>query len=401
MDLQLNQDQQILQNSVRRFIGDACGFEQRRQFQTEAEDFSRANWAQFAELGLLAIPFAEADGGLGGSAIDVAVVMAEIGRGLALEPFFAAVVLAGGILRHGASEAQKAALVPDLLSGQTIGCFAYAEAGSRYNLADVCSQARKREGGYLLNGTKLGVYAAPVADWVIVTARTAGERRDVNGITLLRVPSTAPGISRRDYIAIDGARVSDITFENVLVTEEDVIGPVDGGLDIVRCVVDEAIAALCAEALGAMNALSDATIEYAKQRRAFGQTIGKFQVIQHRLVDMKIATEQATALVLDATRALGARNAETSRLIAAAKAKIGKESKRVAQAAVQLHGGIGITDELNVGHYMKRLLAIDVAFGDATHHLRRLIAANDSPQRRPAEHSLRFPDQVRNLGLSS
>lgn len=399
MNFPLNQDQQLLQNTVRRFISDACGFEQRRQANTQ--DFNRANWVQFADLGLLAIPFSEEDGGLGGSAIDVAVVMAEIGRGLALEPFFAAIVLAGGILRHGASATQRAALIPDLICGQSIVCFAYAEAASRYNLADVSSTAKKRDGAYVLNGDKLTVYAAPAADWIIVTARTAGERRDEHGITLFRVPSQAAGVSRRDYTAIDGARVSDITFDNVRVTDEDVIGPVDAAMDIVRRVADEATAALCAEALGAMNALNEATIDYVRQRRAFGQVIGKFQVIQHRLVNMRIATEQATALVFDATRVLSEGNAEASRLIAAAKAKIGKESKLVAQGAVQLHGGIGITDELNVGHYMTRLLAIDVTFGDTTHHLRRVAAANDSLRSQPSVHSLRFAGQVRNLGLSS
>lgn len=375
MDFNLNPDQQILQGTVRRYIESACGFDKRAQIQANAGGFSRENWAQFADLGLLAIPFSEADGGLGGSAIEIAIVMSEIGRGLALEPFFAAVVLAGGILRHGASEAQRAVLIPDIVSGQSIGCLAHTEEGSRYNLANVRLSARKRgDGCYFLNGTKLAVYAAPAADWIIVSARTAGESRDTDGITLFRISAKAPGISRRDYVAIDGALVSDITFENVRAADADVIGPVDGGFEIARAVADEAMAALCAEALGAMSALTEATLEYSRQRRAFGQVIGKFQVIQHRLVNMKIATEQANALVFDATRALSARHAEASRLISAAKAKIGKESKYVAQSAVQLHGGIGVTDELSVGHHMKRLLAIEASFGDTAHHLQRFAA---------------------------
>jgi alkylation response protein AidB-like acyl-CoA dehydrogenase len=375
MNFNLSPDRQILQDTVRRFIASSCGFDKRARIQAGAEGFSRANWAQFAELGLLGIPFSEAEGGLGGSAIDVAIVMSELGRGLALEPFFAVVVLAGGILRHGASDAQRAALIPDIVSGQSIGCFAYAEEGSRYNLADVRLTARKQAGeGYVLNGVKLAVSAAPAADWIIVSARTAGERRDANDITLFHVSANAPGLSRRDYVAIDGALVSDITFENVPVAEADVIGPVGGGFAIAQRVADEATAALCAEALGAMTALNDATLEYSRQRRAFGQTISKFQVIQHRLVNMKIATEQANALAVDATCSLSERRVEASRLISAAKAKVGKESRYVAQSAVQLHGGIGVTDELDVGHHMKRLLAIEASFGDTAHHLQRFDA---------------------------
>lgn len=374
MDFGLSEEQRMLQSTVRRFVESCYSFEQRRQIQASPLGFNRDHWAQFADLGILAIPFAEAEGGLGGSGLDVAIVMHEFGRGLVLEPYFATVVLAGGLLRHGGSAAQRAALIPHIIGGQCICAFAYGEAAGRYNLGDVRLTATRRGGSFILNGEKLAVYAAAAADWIFVTARTGGAERDADGITLFRIHSSTAGVSRRDYVNIDGARASDVIFQNVRATSEDVVGAVDGGLPIVQRVVDEAIAALCAEAVGAMAVLNEATIEYSRQRRAFGQTLSKFQVIQHRLVNMKMAGEQAAALAFGAALALGAPETERTRIISAAKVKIGKESRTVAQGAVQLHGGVGITDELSIGHYMKRLLAIEALFGNTPYHLRRYVA---------------------------
>ena len=379
MSFNYSEEQRILQSTIRRFIDTSYGFDKRRALLESAEGFSPAHWTQFADLGLLAIPFAAADGGLGGSALDMTIVMREFGRGLVLEPFLSTVVLAGGLLRHGASPAHKEALIPDIVGGQSICAFAYAEAGSRYNLADVSLSAKSEGGSYRLSGMKRAVYAAPAADCIFVTARTAGARRDRSGITLFRIPAGARGLSRQDYLTIDGARASDLTFDSVRAGREDVIGEVDAALPLIEGVTDEAIVALCAEAVGIMDALNEATIEYVKARRAFGQTISKFQVIQHRLVNMKIAGEQASALQLAAATAIDASDPERARLVSAAKAKIGKEGRAVAQGAVQLHGGIGVTDELNVGHFMKRLMAIETLFGDTAYHLRRFADLSDRP----------------------
>lgn len=377
MDFNLTEEQTMLQSTVRRFIDASYSFERRRQIQASADGFSRSHWSQFADLGLLAIPFPESDGGVGGNAVDLAIVMNELGRGLVLEPFLPTVVLAGGLLRHAGTESQKQALVPAIASGQCICAFAYAEDGGRYNLADIRLSARKQGDGYVLNGAKIAVYAAPAADWIFVTARTAGARRDTAGVTLFRIRADSRGLLRHDYVTIDGARAADLTFENVRADCEDVVGIVDDGLPIILRVAEEAIVALCAEAVGAMQALNEATVEYARQRRAFGQTLSKFQVNQHRLVNMRIATEQAYALAMGAAFAVDAPEKERAALISAAKAKIGKEGRFVAQGAVQLHGGIGVTDELVVGHYMKRLMAIETLFGDTPHHLRHFADLSD------------------------
>ena len=377
MNFDLTDEQTMLQSTVRRFIDTSYSFERRRQIQASADGFSRAHWSQFADLGLLAIPFSEDDGGVGGNAVDMAIVMSELGRGLVLEPFLSTVVLAGGLLRHAGTKSQKQALIPAIASGQCICAFAYAEDGSRYNLADIRLSARTQDEGYVLNGAKIAVYAAPAADWIFVTARTAGARRDAEGITVFRIRADSPGLLRHDYVTIDGARASDLTFENVRASSEDVVGSVDGGLPVTLRVAEEAIVALCAEAVGAMAALNEITVEYTRQRRAFGQTISRFQVIRHRLVNMRIAAEQAHALAMGAAFALGGSEERRAALVAAAKAKIGKESRLVAQGAVQLHGGIGTTDELIVGHYMKRLMAVEMLFGDTAHHLQRFADIGD------------------------
>lgn len=376
MDFSLNDEQRMLHNSVTRLVENSYSFEQRREIDTSKDGFSRTHWAHFTDLGLLAIPFSEAEGGLGGSAIETAIVMRAFGRGLVLEPYFSTVVLAGGLVKHGGSAEQKGNFIPDIIAGTSICAFAYVEEGARYNLANVELSARKEGNSLVLNGEKLSVYAGPVADWIFLTVRTAGSRLDEKGITLVRVPAAAQGLSRRDYRSIDGARASDVRFDNVRVGSEDVIGAEDDALPIVRRVAEEATAALCAEAVGAIEALNEATVDYMKQRRAFGQTLSKFQVIQHRLVDMKIAEEQATALMIEANLAVG--ETGCAPVISAAKAKIGKEARTVAQGAVQLHGGIGITDELNVGHYMKRLMAIEALFGDTAHHISLFAEARDA-----------------------
>lgn len=371
MDFSLSEEQRILQSTLRRFLDSLYSFERRRIRSMTKDSFDRECWAEFARLGILAVPFPEACGGLGGGAVDLSVVMREFGRFLVTEPFFATVVLAGGVVRCAGSPAQKEAIIGEIVSGDGMCALAHLEEQSRFNLADVGVTARKDGGSYLINGTKRLVLCAPAADWIFVTARTAGGSRDRLGVTLFRVGADARGLSRLDYPTIDGGRASDLTFENVRVGGEDIFGEVDCANAVMDRVVDEALLALCAEALGAMEALNDATIAYASTRTAFGQAIAKFQTIRHRLVNMKLAAQQASALAFGAASALDNNDEDAPRLISAAKAKIGKEGRAISQGAVQIHGGIGITDELNVGHYMKRLIAIEALLGDRSHHTRR------------------------------
>jgi alkylation response protein AidB-like acyl-CoA dehydrogenase len=374
MDFIYTDEQKILQSTVRRLIETTYSFDRRRAMTSSTEGWSRAHWSRFAELGLLSIPFAEDLGGLGGTITDLMLVMTELGRGLVVEPFLSTIVLCGGLLRHAGSANQKNLHIPEIIRGQSICAFAYVEPNGRYNLADVTLNATSDTSGFILNGIKLGVYSACSADWIFVTARTAGARRDRHGITVFRVPAGAAGLVRQAYRTIDGARASHLSFADVHVSQADIVGIENHGLQLVERVADEAIVALCAEAVGAMEALNKATVEYAKVRTAFGQSISKFQVIQHQLVDMKIAEEQASALTMAAGLAVDDSDKDRIRLVSAAKAKVGKASRDVAQGAVQIHGGIGITDELNVGHYMKRLMAIECSLGDTAHHLSRFAS---------------------------
>jgi pimeloyl-CoA dehydrogenase small subunit len=374
MDFSYTEEQTLLRNSVSKYLADKYTFDSWRKFTRGDVGRDPAHWAQFAELGLLAAPLPEAHGGLGGGAVDASVVMEEFGKALVVEPYIPTVVIGGGFLKHGGNDAQKDEWLNKISTGDSIIAFAYAEPKGRYNLADLTTTAKKQGGGYLLNGQKAVVIAAPWADQLIVTARTAGGQRDSKGVSVFLVDKKAKGVATRDYPTVDGLRASEITFENVEVPAANLIGQLDNGLPLIERVVDEAIAATCAEATGCMKVLVDTTVAYSKQRKQFGVPIGKFQALQHRMVDMFVNYEQSVSITLMVTLKLDAPDAERAKAASAAKVTIGKAGRYVGQQAVQIHGGMGMTDELNVGHYFKRLTMIDALYGSTDHHLKRYAA---------------------------
>ena len=376
MDFDLSDDQRMLKDTVERFIADRYDFESRRKFAAAEGGYSRENWTQFAELGLLAVPFSEEDGGIGGGPVETMIVMEAFGRGLVVEPYLATVVLGGGVLRHAASAEQKAELVPQIVGGELTLALAYLERGSRYDLNHVETTAKQDGDGWTISGEKGVVLNGDTDDKLIVVARTAGKTRDIDGIGLFIVDAKAAGVSRRGYPTQDGGRAAEITFENV--KAEATLGDPAKGYPVLSRVIDEAIAATCAEAIGVMDQLRDITVDYIKQRKQFGVAIGNFQALQHRASDMVVATEQARSMAFYATMMAASDDpAEREQAVSAAKVQVARSGRFVGQQAIQLHGGIGMTMEYSVGHYFKRMTTIETLFGDADHHLAR-VAAGES-----------------------
>ena len=380
MDFDLTEEQRLLKESLDRLIGDRYAFEQRKVYAQAPEGWSRELWAQYAELGLLGLPFAEQYGGSGGGPVETMITMEAFGRALALEPFLATVVLGGGFLRHGGSAEQCADLMPKIADGSLTFAFAQTERRSRYDLADISTTARPDGSAWVVDGEKGVVLHGDTAGKLIVTARTGGGRRDRDGVGVFIVDAEAAGVSRRGYPTQDGLRGAEITLAGVRVGPEGVLGEPGAALPLVERVVDEAIAALCAEAVGAMAAMHELTVDYLKTRRQFGREIGSFQILQHRAVDMLIALEQARSMAMFATMMASEEDAaERRNALSAAKVQIGRSGRLIGQQAVQLHGGIGMTMEYKVGHYFKRTTMIDTIFGDADHHLRQLARRGGSP----------------------
>lgn len=375
MDFDFSEEQRMLKDSVDRLVTDKYDFDARKIHAKGEHGFSEEIWKQFADLGLLALPFSEEDGGFGGGAVETMLVMESLGRALALEPYLASIVLSGGVLRHAASPEQRAELIGPIASGDLKLAFAHAERHARYNLAHVETRARKDGDVYVLDGEKSLVLNGDAAHKLIVSARIKGTNRDREGIALFVVDAKAPGVSRRGYATQDGARAAEITFANVRVPADSVLGEPGKALPIIERVADEAIAALCSEAVGCMEAMHKDTVEYLKTRKQFGVTIGSFQALQHRAVEMFVALEQARSITMYATMmAADSDPTERGRAMSAAKAQIGRSLRFVGQQAIQLHGGVGMTYELKVGHYFKRVTMIDMMFGDADHHLAKLAA---------------------------
>ncbi|MEF2552079.1 acyl-CoA dehydrogenase [Aurantimonas sp. A2-1-M11] len=373
MDFDLSDEQTMIRDSVERLIKDRYGFEQRGRYRAEEPGFSQGMWQAFAELGLTAVPFAEEDGGFGGGPVETMIVMEAFGRGLVVEPYLASVVMAGGAIRHAGSAGQRAEWVPGLADGSTRLAFAFAERTTRYDPAAVAMSATPSGDGYTLTGEKSLVLHGDNADGFVVLARTAGTAGDRSGLGLFLVAADAPGLSRRGYPTQDRMRAAELTFDAVAVPADRVLGDPANALPVVERVIDEAIAALCAEAVGSMQRMHELTIAYLKERKQFGVPIGDFQVLQHRGAEMYMALEQARSMMLYATMNASEPDAETRReAISAAKVQIGRSAKFIRESAVQLHGGVGVTMEYEVGHHMKRLAMIDLAFGDADHHLELL-----------------------------
>jgi alkylation response protein AidB-like acyl-CoA dehydrogenase len=371
MNFDHSEEQNLLRDSVQRWVREHYDFERRRRQLREHQGFDPAQWRQMAELGWLAVPFAEADGGLGGSIIDIAVVMEEFGKGLVVEPYLANVVLAGGVLRRAADEAQRAAWLPGLIDGSTHWALAFAERHGRYDLSCQSLQAVADGDGWRLDGEKIAVLNGDTAARLIVSARLPD-----GGMGLFVLDADAAGVNRTAWRTIDGFRAAEVVLRGVRVGADARLGAGADARALLETVLDEACVALCAEAVGIMENLYRKTVEYTKQRKQFGVPIASFQVLQHRMVDMFIQHEQAKSLLLMACIKL--RDQEGSgaarKAASALKAYCGKAGRLVGQQGVQLHGGMGMTDEFFVGHAFKRLTAVDALFGNEDFHLQRFAA---------------------------
>jgi alkylation response protein AidB-like acyl-CoA dehydrogenase len=372
MNLAFTEEQRLLAESVARFIEKEYGFEARAKWRDGELGWSRDNWRRFADLGWLAAPFAEADGGLGGGPVEAAIVMEGIGKGLVVEPYLASVVLGGGLLASGG----RRDLVEKIVAGELHVSLAYVERQARYDLADVETTAARQGAGFVLKGQKGVVFNAAAADWLIVPARTAGAPRDRAGITLFLVPKGAKGLSLRPYRTVDGQRAAEVTLDGVAVGgEPSLVGELDRGLAPLEAAIDRAAAAVCAEAAAIMNLMTWTTRDYLKTRHQFGVPLSSFQALQHRNADMFVLAEQATGMAYMAAVKASTRDpAERARAVSAAKAWIGKNGRKVGQEAIQMHGGMGMTDELPITHFFRRLTMIDTQFGDAAWHRRRFAA---------------------------
>ena len=374
MDLSLSEDQQLLKDSVARFVEGNYSIERLRALRDSGVSVDSRRWQELAELGWLALPFAEADGGYGGSVLDVMVLMEEFGRALVTEPFLVNVVICGAFLSR-ASDALREKHLPPLIAGESQWAFAFAEPGGRYNLADVTLTAATSAEGYHLTGKKIAVLNGECADKLLVSARTSGERRSPDGISLFVVDAGAAGLERVGYPLVDGSRGADILFNDVPVSAVELIAEPDQALPVIETVVAEAMVAIGAEALGAMDALLAQTVEYTKTRKQFGQPIGRFQVLQHRMVDMYLECQSLRSLLYYAAIARHEGRSDANRAASALKVKVAEAARFVSQQAVQLHGGIGMTDELGISHYFKRLLLLNTLFGDGEHHLMKYLEA--------------------------
>jgi pimeloyl-CoA dehydrogenase small subunit len=374
MDFEPSDDQRLLIESVTRMLSNTYGFAQRKGYMALPEGYSPAVWSQFAEQGLLGLPFAEDYGGFGGGAQEVMLVMQAFGRVLVLEPFFPTVVLAGTALNVAGSADQKATLLPAIAEGRLKMAFAHGERQARYDLTDVVTTA-KRNGGWVLDGSKTVVSHGEAADQIIVSARTSGDRYDGDGITLFLVDATASGVARRGYVSRDDSRAADISLSNVSVADANVLGEVGKGLAVIQRVIEAGIAATAGETVGAMEAMNEMTLEYSKTRVQFGNPIGSYQVVQHRLADMFMAQEQGRSMAMLATMSIeNPDEAARAHDIALAKVGIGQAGRYVSQSAVQMHGGIGMTEEYAVGHYFRRCMVIERLFGDPAYYLNKLAA---------------------------
>ncbi len=375
MDFQLSEEQTLLADSVESWLQDKYDFDRWRKLVKTDLGYAEENWKTMAELGWLAIPLPEEAGGLGGGAVDAALLAERFGRHMVAEPYFSTVILGAGLIQAAGDDTQKNEWLPAIAEGKTKWAFAHAEHGSRFALNETRTKATKSGGGWTLSGKKIVVWDAASADRLIVLARSAGGDTDANGLGLFAVDASASGVTRHDYRTVDNRRASDIQFDQAPVLA--VLGDPANALPAVEAVIDQAIAFMASEAVGAMAALHETTLAYAKTRKQFGRAIGEFQVIQHRLVDMMMQVESARSLALLSALKAAAEPKERAKAAAAAKVQLGRSGRFVGQQAVQIHGGMGMTDELNVGHYMKRLMMLDTTFGNADFHQRRFAALSD------------------------
>ena len=371
MDFTFNEEQSLIQDQVDQFIQKEYDWETRQSLSNSDLGFGQENWQKFAELGWLGISVSEDSGGFGGSAIESMLIMEAFGKGLVVEPFLETMIMSGGIIDDHGTVKQKSVLLEPAIAGDMQLALAYAEPQSRFNLSDVVTEAKADGKNFILNGYKSVVMNGPSANKIIVSARTSGSQLDENGITLFVIDSEASGLNKTNYKTVDGRRASDLTIENVSVSQDDIVGELDLGYKILDSAIDKAILAISAEAVGAMEVLYKATVEYTKTREQFGTAIGKFQVLQHRMVDMFMEYEQCKSLLYMATMKHEEGAVDSKKAISGLKYQVGKAGKFIGQQAVQLHGGMGVTDELNVGHYFKRLTTVGTIFGNTDYHLKK------------------------------
>ena len=379
MDLSFSDEQRLLQDSAERLLRQTCSLARRRQVTASPPGFDRELWRRFADMGWLGLPFAEACGGLGGGPVEVMILMEAFGRSLVVEPYLATVMLAGGLIEALGAPALAASEIRAIAAGDRLLALAHVEPGARYALSHVAATAARSGKGFVLNGQKTLALNGDSADRLIVSARTAGAVGERAGISLFLIDADTPGLARRGYATVDAMRAADIVLDKVKVGADALLGKAGEGFAAIEAAVERALAALCAEAVGIMDALTRATIDYLKTRRQFGTPLSTFQALQHRAVDMYIATEQARSLALKAALALSGPASARAEAVAAAQVHIGRAGRHVGQEAVQLHGGMGMTDELIVGQYFKRLTAIEILFGNADHHLSTLADGIKAP----------------------
>jgi len=372
VDLELNEIQAMLADSIEKFVVNDYDFETRQKYASSEPGYSKDVWQTFAELGWTAVPFSEDDGGFDGGPVEMMVVMERLGRGLVVEPYLANVVLAGGVLRRAASDAQRADWLQSMIAGELQTTVAFVERQARYEVNDVRTTATKDGDSWVLNGAKGYVLNGDTAELLIIPARTAGDQNDRNGITLFGVTKDSAGISVRGYETVDGLRAAEVSLGNVSVPADNVIGEVDEGYAALAGAISDATLAVSAEAVGIMTALTEKTVEYAKSRVQFGVPISSFQALQHRMVEMYTACEQSRSLMMWAAMTIADDNEDSARAVHSLKYQIGVAGTRVGEEAVQIHGGMGVTWDLDVAHYFKRLTAINVLFGNADWHLDRL-----------------------------
>ena len=369
MNFELSEEQKMIQQSVERFVQENYDLTSRVKISSEDPGYSQEYWTAMAELGWLGLAFSEEEGGFGGNQIDTLVLMEQFGKGLVLEPFLANIVLGGGAIRRGGSPVIKESILPNLIEGNLQVTLAYAEEQSRFDIEDVATAAREDGSNFIINGKKSMVLNAESADKIVVVTRTSGSQVDEDGISLFLVDATSKGIERENFPTVDGLRASEITFTDVEVPSGNLIGEKDKGFSILQAVVNDAILALSAEAVGAMEVLYKDTVEYTQQREQFDHPLSDFQVLQHRMVDMFMEYEQCKSLLLRATMETVQDPILAQRTVHALKHLIGKSGIFVGESAVQLHGGMGVTEELRIGHFFKRLLVIDSQFGNSDFHL--------------------------------
>jgi len=375
MNFELSQEQQLLADSLKRFVTNDYTFDARSKIVASSRGWSEEVWATIAEMGLLGLPFPAEHDGFGGTAVDVMIVMEAIGEGLIVEPYLPTVGLGGRFVLRGGTPAQQKRLLPDIAQGRCRMAFAHVERGARYDLARVGLVARRQGDGFVLDGDKRVVLHGGAADVLVVSARTAGGDGDAQGVSLFLVDRAAPGVTVKEYRTLDEQRAADVSLSNVAVSRDALVGLEGAGLPLVDEVVDYATALLCAEAVGAIRYANEATLEYLKTRRQFGAPIGSFQALQHRMVDLLISYEQARSMAyLACVKVDTARAAERRHVVSAAKVKVADACRHVSQESVQLHGGMGMTEELKVSHTFRRLTMIAQTFGDAEHHLERFAA---------------------------